>query len=387
MDDIWYQKLLLPTLDGIPPPVLASILNCWYEKRNVTREEQLQPFFVSEHEIMVLNFLKKYATHTVLGGTLASMAAKQISYREKMWIFIPVYENIDKYFVPTLDKMMAKAKANSSHTSQIPGLKELLEFSWNIISSQNKNTMVRLYSQQIRAGKFMRKKFIEFNYKNIQVRWIEVPLDPCSFFVKYVPLCTLFLFYLLAGTIDIPTLRIAILDWKYKEVEEDNMYATLYVTDTLHLIYRLPGYDEHILRPESHLVRFTVLPPHPILLQTRPRYYERRLALFQEESKRVSRYSNYLYANDHPANLKKHPCHCIPSLSTLCLSILVSLSDLFWMKYKQYLPFSKYMNFAQAKRKVTLEIQRDEPLKKLISPIEWLIRELMDNTENNHEQI
>ena len=363
MDDIWFQKLLLPTLDGIPPPVLASILNCWYEERIVTRKEQLQPAFMLEHEIELLNFLKNYATHMVIAGTMASMVAKEIFYRGKVRAFIPVYENLDKHFIPTLEKMMANAKTDSMEKSQMPGLKELLEFCDKIISNQSKNTLDRLYSQQKRDGKRMKRKFVEFNYKSIRVQWIEVPIDPCSFFIKHVPLCTLFLFYLLGSIFDIPTSRIAILDWENEEIEEGKVYVPMYVTEILHLIYRLPGYDEHILSPESDYYKIHYMLPHEYLRIPRPRYYERRCAQFKEEYERINRYGTYLNTKIKCVkNEIKHPSYRIPSLTTLCLSILVSLSDLSWVKFKQHFPYTEYMDFMKAKRKMLVEIQGEESL-------------------------
>lgn len=353
-EDIWYQKLLLPTLDNIPPIVLCSILNHWYESRTSVRRDFLKCLFVTEHEVELLNFLKDYTIHSVLAGGIAAVAANQKPYQGNAHVYIPVYGNLDQYFIPTLQNMIAKADINSIQTSQSPGLKNLLSFSHQTISNQSKKQMKNFYSQQKEQGKRVGRKFIEFVFASVQVTWIEVPIVPSSLFVKRVPLRALFIFYLLAGTFDINISRIAILNWKNDPIKVGDIYLTLHATEMLHVIYRLPGYDNYILRPECGFYKIAHKMPRQYLEKENPKYYKKKYLHFEEERKHLTRYSNYYYAAI--SRVRKYPNYHLPSLTNLCLCVLVSLSDLSWVKFKQIFPNTTYSEFTSEKREMLQKI-------------------------------
>ena len=360
MDDLWYQKLLLPMLDLIPPPMLASILNRWYRERGAANEDQLKTLYAYGYEVEILQYLSAYGTDMVIAGSFASVAAKQTHHRDSLHVFIPVYQNFDEYFIPTLQNMIEKAEADLAQPPQFDGLKEMLEFSHDMISGQMwKSPHACLYSPQKKKGKRTGRKFFEFSFGDIHVQWLEVPIDPTSFFVKRVPLQTLFIFSLLSGAFDIPTFRIAILDWEF-EGEIDDYTLLFHPTETLNLIYRLPGYDNYILHPGTCFADNYIL--HSGTCFAPFNIYKRKYYRTQEGSEFRARYEHYLYATMHWPNerKKKHPCNYVPSLTNLCMSIIVSLSDLFWVKFKRHFPHSKYALFAKAKNGILSEICKKE---------------------------
>ena len=235
MDDVWFQKLLLPTLDNVPVPVLASILNSWYESRIVSRRKLLKTLFINEFEADLLNFLKCYTTHSIIAGEKAAVVIKQKDYGENINVFIPVYGDLDKYLVPTLRNMISKAEGDS--TSHSPQVKKLLEFSHQVISHQTENEMNDICTQWGIKRKRTDRRSIQLTIELTDVIWVEVPIVNSSLFTKLVPLRTLFIFYLLAGTFEIVTSRTAILNWEDEAIKEGGFFRLLHATETLNLIY------------------------------------------------------------------------------------------------------------------------------------------------------
>ena len=114
MDDIWFQKLLLPMLDSVPPAALASILNSWYESRTVTNRALLKSVFISESQADLLDFIWCHATHSIIAGEKAAIVPLQKDWGGNINVFIPVYGNLDKHLVPVLQNMISNAKVDTA---------------------------------------------------------------------------------------------------------------------------------------------------------------------------------------------------------------------------------------------------------------------------------
>lgn len=353
MDDAWFQKLLLPSLNDIPPPVFSSILNHWYESRTVTNREWLTYIFLTQNEIELLNFLKSFAIHSVLAGDAAAVTVKQKPYRGSQNVYIPVYGNLERHFKPTLQNMIAKSKQDSAQNDPSEGIKELLRYSRKNVKSDCKTKIC----QAKRSG----NRFIKFQLGITNVIWIEIPLDRNSFFAQRVPLQALFIFYLLGGTFDIPSSRVAILSWENEPTVKGLHYFPLYPTEILHLTYRFPGYEKYVLMGECDYYNIAHLKPKECLKKTRPHYYKRKNAAFQNAVYRIHNLANYLdkftiYDRFRKtAEVVKYPNYQVVSLTCLCLNILVSLSDLQWVKFKQNFPYTRYGRLSHYKSKIREE--------------------------------
>ena len=346
MDDVWFQKLLVPMLDNIPPPILVSILNSWYESKTVTDRTLLKSVFITESEADLLDFIWCHAIHPIIAGEKAAVVPLQKDYGGNINVFIPVYGTLDKYFVPTLQNMILNAKRDTaSHCSQV---EELLEFSHNIITRQTENQTLDHCTQQKIEEKHTGRRSISTTIKKIDVIWIEVPIVKSSLFTKLVPLRALFIFYLLAGTFEMVTSRIAILDWEDDFIKEEAYYyRVLRVNEMLHLIYRLHDYQNWMILPNCNYYRILYQNPHEDLQKTNLHQYNLRKARFKRSCKRISKYRDYCFPGLN--RIDRYPKYCVSPLTNLCLSILVSLSDLFWVKYKQNFPDSSYQLFKNAK--------------------------------------
>ena len=355
MDDVWFEKLLLPMLDRIPPPVLISILNSWYESRTVTRRELLTGMLISGYAADLLMFLKCYAIHAIIAGEKAAVTVNQKDYGTKINVFIPVYGNLDTYLVPTLQSMLSKANADSTSTSSYShGVKKLLEFSQNIISHQNEKQT----AQEKIEEKHATNRSIQITIVDIDVIWVEIPIDPSSLFSKHVAPRTLFIFYLLAGTFDIVTSRVAILNWYYEAIIEGGFYRILHATEMLDLIYRLPGYEAKMLKPLYDNGKRTYKKLSEDVQRKGLRYSNKKYSNVINMYNRLMRYASYFYGGAYRAG--KYPNYRVLSLSHLCLNILVSLSDLFWVKHKQNFPRTNYALFTRARREMMIEICRKQ---------------------------
>ena len=355
MDDTWFTKLLLPTLDVIPPPVLISVLNSWYESRSVIRRKLVKSMLINEYAADLLRFLKCYAIHAIIAGEKAAVTVNQKDYAKNMNVFIPVYGNLDAYFVPTLQSMLSKARADSTLMSS-HGIKELVEFSHNVISKQTGE----FCTEQKNEKKQARRRSIQVTIDPIDVIWIEVPIDPSSPFTKQVAPHTLFIFYLLAGCFDIVTSRVAILNWEDEAIIEGGFYRILHATEMLDLIYRLPGYEFLMLKPMFDSYKRTYRKLYEDIQRRSPHYSEKKYLNVINVYTRLIRYSSYFYAGAY--RVEKYPKYRALSLTQLCFNILVSLSDLFWVKHKQNFPHTNYALFTKTRDEMLVKIHRKKSL-------------------------
>ena len=345
MDDVWFQKLLLPTLDNVPVPVLISILNSWYESRKVCRRNRLKSLLIKESEANLLTFLKRYTTHSIIAWESAAVVVKQKNWGGNINVFIPVYGDLDKHFVLTLQNMISKVKGDS--TSNSPQVKKLLEFSSQVISHQTENEMNTICKQWDIKRRRREARSIQITIELIDVIWIEIPIVKSSLFTKQVPLRTLFIFYLLAGTFEIVTSRSAILNWEDEPIREGGIFRVLHATETINLIYRLRDYENWMLKLHCNCDRIAYQKPHKNIKKMNLHYYNRRLSHFMKSHNELLQKLSYYYAGlDHA---ERYPHYQVSSLTHLCLSILISLSDLFCVKHKRNFPDIKYQENINAK--------------------------------------
>ncbi len=106
MEDAWFSKLLLPTLNELPPTILISILNHWYNDKTVPKQESDSRLILDPLEIDLLTFLKNYGTHVIIAGGSAAVAARQKDHWRDIDVFIPVYGDLDKHLAPCLQHMI-----------------------------------------------------------------------------------------------------------------------------------------------------------------------------------------------------------------------------------------------------------------------------------------
>ena len=367
MADTWFQKLLLTPLDGIPPTIMVSILKCWFKDRAIVRNELLNGLYVDEHEAKLLDYLKLYATHSVILGDAASYIAKQKNRYGDIKIFIPVYFDIEKHFGTCLQTMIAKSGGDSTplHTSH--GVQDLVTFA----TAYNGRTELYVNPNDT-IKKTMR--YIQFRYKQVHVIWMEMPLDITSIFTKRVDPHTLFVFYLLSFLSDIVACRIAILNWYIETTDAYNLMQ-LHATELLDLVYRLPGYDDWLLEPlqehyeNKRYIYFRKL--EHFRERNMHRNYIRVYPYYLKNSKRVSRCRSYLETSwftngvdmkvettqgqiyHIKENFAPHLTHQVSSLTHLCLAILVSLGDLSYVKYCGNFPETNYDQCFRARREIT----------------------------------
>ena len=357
MEDVWLQKLYLPSLDIIPPTVLVSVLNCWYKNKNITNANLLKTVEVTSHEKDLLEYLKLLNPHSVIAGGAAAEVIKQPHCRKTIDVFIPIYCDIEKHIIPSLKGMVQK---NSRTTPTTPGVQKLVEFC-DIFTGHH---------DTIRSNS-LRERNIQFCYESINIIWIEIPIDFESFFAKHVPPRALFIFYLLAATFDIVTYRSAIVDWRLQN--KNDFQCILHPTEILDLIYTLPGYNHWLLQPVCHYYNYNrhlvhmeltnnkfwdpVVKKHLInsekkLLEDdmRKRFYH-LLPIFKEIDKKYKLYSTYIRTNGKDG-IVSHTNYRSLSLTHICLGMLVSLSDLSWVKFSKNFPHTRYNLLVQAKNMI-----------------------------------
>ena len=211
IDDIWFSKLLLPTFNKFTPMMLAAILNQWYQDRAIEQQGlRVYNLEILPGEMALLNLLKIYGTDVIIAGGAAAKAAGQKSFATDIDVFIPIYGNLNNHLIPTVQKIIDKIEEDSSPLLNFTNVQSVFQFLKKILSDQEIAS-----SDYIHSSKY----FKQFYSGRLNIIWIEIPLDSNSPLTAYLPLKILFTFYLLAGTFDIVTCRIAILNWKIEAIE------------------------------------------------------------------------------------------------------------------------------------------------------------------------
>lgn len=350
MDDIWFQKLALPSLSDITPPPMISILNTWFSQKDVQNTHSLlRPLICcSNLEMDLINFLKEYIPDCIIAGGAASYSAKQKEFWTDIDLFIPIYENIDTSFNQHMEQLAAHIEEVTNASDRSPSIQYLLEFCNRITSREI------IYQTTQHSDKQIYPRFFTCRYSLMNIVWIEVLLQPRSYLTSHVPRQTLFTFYLLAGKFDIVTCRAAILTWIDVPSQIGNDYRELKAIEFLDLIHKLPGYNDHILK--------TLLS-----------YYEDRCMIYRSKMhysnnhnnarKRIKIELRLIEAHNSAMRFRKylnekqytfHTVYRVHSLTHLCLSLLVSLSDLYWVKFKKIFTHTKYELCSRAQKEMML---------------------------------
>lgn len=334
----WLDKLYLPPLGELNPMILISVLDKWYQKRQIRYSNDPLGVKLAWDELELLMFLKEYAADCVIAGSSASDLVHQKKGYPYIDVFIPVYGRLELDLKWTLIKMFEKASLENYESKS--GICFIRDFHRSrLYLGYNKAMKEKFDYQQSDCCSFYGKdtftKFVRIRYYGVVMHWIEVEIDIKDIFVKQMLLKTLFTFYLL-NSFDIVKCRIAVTNWYSTSVDRIRDIPHRVIADEcVDLIYSFPGYVEHMLRPIGQI------------------YYLRG-------KKHCNTYRKYrgCFKYSQVEWLSEFANHTAfffnMTLEKLCLAALVSASDFSWVKFKRHFNGLHYCNLQTFKDKILL---------------------------------